>query len=1106
MADLLHHLISYSTADAQEFANNLHNALEGGYPKISAWLDKQDLLATRKWDTQISEAIRDCKSLLFVMTVDSVVDNSGCYDEWSLALKYKKPVVPLLLKKCDAPFRLQSRQYIDFTGDFDAGIAKLRKHLEWLESPEGELQRMKDQLADAERDLRRAADAVETTRIQDEMSELRKSIVRQDEIVRNPKGAQQRTQESIERGLERERQPEKSVSGVHTSKFINPPPGIAPDYFQDRHEETKQVTNFLRHDAQRLITIVGRGGVGKTAMVCRLLKGLESGKLPDDLPLMPIDGIVYLSETGSRKANVANLFSDLGRLLPRETASELEGVYKNPQATTDSKVRRLLEAFPTGRYVLLLDNFEDLLDEQRKIKDAELDEALKTILNAPQHGIKVIITTRLAPRDLLLVHPERQRLPALELDSGLGSPYAENVLREMDTEGKLGLKNADDATLKNACERVRGYPRALEALVAVLAADRETTLEDILKVAEKQLPENVTQVLVGEAFNRLEPAAQKLMQALAAYGRPVPEVALDYLLQQYVTGANSAPILGRLVNMHFVRREGGRFYLHPVDRQYALLLLPKGEDSDRFEFGMPLFTQVALFYKGAAYFGSIRKPRAEWKTFEDLQPQLDEFDLRCAAEDWDTAARVLLDIDFNYLQLWGHYRLAVSLHERLLSKISDPSLKSRSLTNLGHALSDLGQVRKAISYYEVGLKLDHENHNRQAEGVSLGSLGLAYNNLGQTQKAVQYYEQALTIARDIGDKKSEGAHLGNLGLAYGNLGQIQKAIQYYEQALTIARDIGDKSGEGTRLGNLGLAYGNLGQTQKAIQYHEQALTIAHDIGDRTGEETRLGNLGKEYRNLGQMQKAIDLFEQALAIGREIGSRASEAYQLRSLGEICRDFGQMQKAIDLFEQALLIGREIGDRLVEAAIRRDIGYALNDQEKWAEAIQSFQQAIYIADEVNSPSIQNNSRWGLALAYFFSGDLKAAHETAEAASQYDVPLNTFNVFAAFGVITLRQGDVGAASAAFSEATAKANEILAQSAAYFDALDAKGTALCGLALCTGDAATIEQAKVAFRAARTITKAKGIVRRVLRLFDALAVADTNGMLKDVRGVVAGEE
>ena len=54
-------------------------------------------------------------------------------------------------------------------------------------------------------------------------------------------------------------------------------------------------------------------------MVCRLLKGLESGRLPDDLGEMGVDGIVYLRTPSAHPVSFANLFADLCRLLPAET-------------------------------------------------------------------------------------------------------------------------------------------------------------------------------------------------------------------------------------------------------------------------------------------------------------------------------------------------------------------------------------------------------------------------------------------------------------------------------------------------------------------------------------------------------------------------------------------------------------------------------------------------------------------------------------------------------------------------------------------------------------------------------------------------------------------
>jgi hypothetical protein len=75
--------------------------------------------------------------------------------------------------------------------------------------------------------------------------------------------------------LEGERKPAQPAGGIRVSKFVNQPPLIAPTWFQNRHFESGQIGAFLKDESLRLMTVVGRGGVGKTAMVCRLLRSLE---------------------------------------------------------------------------------------------------------------------------------------------------------------------------------------------------------------------------------------------------------------------------------------------------------------------------------------------------------------------------------------------------------------------------------------------------------------------------------------------------------------------------------------------------------------------------------------------------------------------------------------------------------------------------------------------------------------------------------------------------------------------------------------------------------------------------------------------------------------
>ena len=210
-----YHFISYSSVDAQEFAFQLYDSLLAGPPSIPVWLDKRELHAGQDWDKQIVEAIRICDSMMFVMTHDSVEDESVCKLEWTWALKYKKPIVPLLLQPdAEMPFRLGSRQYIDFTGDFDTGLARLRSHLRWLASPEGVLQSLKDRLEDDNRDLRRARDPDQEARIKNEIALLKKQIEDQQRIIDDPEGGAKRVEESITRGIEQEHQPERPVSGV----------------------------------------------------------------------------------------------------------------------------------------------------------------------------------------------------------------------------------------------------------------------------------------------------------------------------------------------------------------------------------------------------------------------------------------------------------------------------------------------------------------------------------------------------------------------------------------------------------------------------------------------------------------------------------------------------------------------------------------------------------------------------------------------------------------------------------------------------------------------------------------------------------------------------
>jgi hypothetical protein len=183
-----HHFLSYAGPDEQ-IALRLCDELQAGPPAIGVWTFQRDEVPGLDWDVQIVDAIRACESLLYLMTPDSVDDASGCKQEWTRALKYKKPIVPIRLHaEAELPYRLEPRQYIDFSASFEAGLARLRMHLVWLASPAGALQALKDRLADAQRDLRRERDPHDRQRIEAEIADLQRQVAQLQGAIDDPLG------------------------------------------------------------------------------------------------------------------------------------------------------------------------------------------------------------------------------------------------------------------------------------------------------------------------------------------------------------------------------------------------------------------------------------------------------------------------------------------------------------------------------------------------------------------------------------------------------------------------------------------------------------------------------------------------------------------------------------------------------------------------------------------------------------------------------------------------------------------------------------------------------------------------------------------------------
>jgi tetratricopeptide (TPR) repeat protein len=200
-----------------------------------------------------------------------------------------------------------------------------------------------------------------------------------------------------------------------------------------------------------------------------------------------------------------------------------------------------------------------------------------------------------------------------------------------------------------------------------------------------------------------------------------------------------------------------------------------------------------------------------------------------------------------------------------------------------------------IRWRETALRAAQILEAREVEGVHLGSIATAYHDMGNVRKAIPYYEQYLAIAREMVIVLVKAGVLGNMGNAYYDLGDNRRAAELHQQHVEIAREVGDRRGEANALGNLGNALMALGKIDEASRSLEKARTIFLEIGDRVGESHVLGNLGSLFYLLGQFQQALEVHLRALDLDREINDRVGESADLDNLGTVYKALGDIYQA-------------------------------------------------------------------------------------------------------------------------------------------------------------------------------------------------------------------
>ncbi len=768
-----------------------------------------------------------------------------------------------------------------------------------------------------------------------------------------------------------------------------------PATFAGREAETAHLTTLLSSNC-RILAIVGMTGIGKTALaervVAHLMQTPEAANLPyyrfslDDRSLTPD-------------------FASSGAALLRTLGEEPTLADQQDPVNLLAHLLNHLQSQPCR---VQIDSLERLLrgneqDGWSEFCDPLWLDLLQQFLAATNSHSQLLLTSQDIPADLDTVASRYPQFWHCEALQGLSADEQQTLFK------KLGLPQDADSVvyLSRIGEFYNGHPLVLQVIADEIcqppfqgnvarywhhykAEFTATPATSGNKLDRSRFFRRRVRQRVEQSLQRLPAPARQMLCASAVFRRPVPvefwyamladdpEAAFDTLQDRHLVEFapsldDSAPLLVRQ---------------HNLIRSVAYDLL-KADTS----------TWEAAEREAAHLWLTAYEPAPDAPNLETVRGYLEAFDHYYKVGEWEKASEIYsrqlasTNQALHWqLLIWGYYKELIEVSHKLVDRITSQT-KRLCLNQMGNSYKNLGNVERAIDYYQQALQFTRKTGDRQGEGRGFICLGQTYDRIGQYQLAIDYYEQALPIARETGDTQAEGTALGSLGGAYQSLGQYERAIDCHQQHLTIAREIGNRLGEGSALGSLGFAYDSLGQYERAIDFHQQYLTIAREIGDRRGEGNALGGLGNAYNSLEQYERAIDFYQQNLTIAREIGDRQGEGDALGSLGLAYDSLGQYERAIDFHQQYLTTAREIGDRQGEGAALGNLGETQLKLKEYPESLTNTQAALEIFQEIGARAGEAEALKNLAELHQALGEVEVARlygqQALALATELGIPL---------------------------------------------------------------------------------------------------------------------
>ena len=710
--------------------------------------------------------------------------------------------------------------------------------------------------------------------------------------------------------------------------------------FVGREIEAGEVHSLL--EQQRLVTLTGTGGCGKTRLALQVADHLvrDSG------------GEVLLVELASVRD------SDL---VPSAVAAALDVRAEGARDVPDE----LMDALRDRDVLVVLDNCEHLLDACAGL----VHELLRSC-----PGVSVLATSR----EPLAVEGESVYwLPSLSVPEPGECDPAELVayasvqllvdrIRAQQPRFVVDVSNAQ--SVADICRRLDGIPLALELVAARADALTLDELSDRLDERFRLLTrgarsadprQRTLRALIDWSYDLLSPAEQRTLARCAVFAG-----SFDMEASEAVCGREPIDVsdvidhVTALTAKSLIQRDEAsgrtRYRLLETVRDYATdqLLLAEGDlDTTRMTH---LEHYVDLAERSEPQlFGPGKR-----ESFERLTADLDNFRtaLTWAAERPERAERALRMVGA-LAQLWfvrGLYREGLDRTEVLLSIASaSDSVRAKALWSAGLLACVLGEeaaIRAAQALLDEALALARRAADRSLIARSLDVLGLLAFFRNDLPLARRLLEDSVVEARAIDDRWCLADALGTLGSIMPLVGELDLGEQMSGESLAIARDARDEQGVRMALFGIALTASRQGDLATLRDAGEEGLEVCRAIGDGWFISYFLWLLAIASVQLGDLERAREQADESMALARQLEAPLLIVCALEAVATVQQAEGDPTSARAALEEARntarggavpgaylsSVTRMLGELAAEAGIPDEAATLLAEAAETARAV--------------------------------------------------------------------------------------------------------------------------------------------------------------------------